>query len=268
MVPNTPPLPSTLARTASRASATSSPNTRMRSSSSICSCRVRRMASPRADDLAAGRRRRHSAAGSTNGRATTWSVTVAGSGRGAARARRGGRQHGLAGLLLDGGHLVGVEHPAVDQGLLHEHQRIVGGLLGQLVRRAVLALGVRRGVRVGPGHGGVDERRARPRRAPRPRCRRPGRAPRSSRGRRAVCTWRPRKPRTSSEIGRGRLVGRRHRDGEAVVGHHVEHGQVQGARGVEALPELAFGGGPLAERHVGQLVAVGRRSRADAAREM
>ena len=46
VVPNTPPLPSTLASTASRASATSSPNTRMRSSAAIASCSVRRIASP------------------------------------------------------------------------------------------------------------------------------------------------------------------------------------------------------------------------------
>ncbi len=54
----------------------------------------------------------------------------------------GGRQHRLAGVLLDLGHLVGRHHAAFEQGLLHQHQRIVGGLLRQLIRRAVLALGV------------------------------------------------------------------------------------------------------------------------------
>ena len=55
---------------------------------------------------------------------------------------------------------------------------------------------------------------------------------------------------------RGRLVGRAHRDRVAVVGDDVEHREVQTARGVERLPELAFGSRAFAERHVGELVAV------------
>ena len=86
--------------------------------------RVRRMASPRATTSpwpsSASPRSRP---GSTYGRATTWSVTVAGSGRGAARARRAAAEHRLAGLLLDGGHLVGRQDPALEEGLLHQHER-------------------------------------------------------------------------------------------------------------------------------------------------
>ncbi len=41
-----------------------------------------------------------------------------------------------------------------------QYEGIVGGLVGQLFRRAVLALGVLRRMGVGAGHGGVDERRA------------------------------------------------------------------------------------------------------------
>ena len=52
------------------------------------------------------------------------------------------------------------------------------------------------------------------------------------------------------------LVGARHRDGEAVVGHHVQHGEVEVAGGVEALPELALAARALAEAHVGELVAM------------
>ena len=48
VVPNTPPLPSTSPISSSGASATSSPNTRMRSSAAITSCSVRRIASPKA----------------------------------------------------------------------------------------------------------------------------------------------------------------------------------------------------------------------------
>ena len=62
---------------------------------------------------------------------------------------------------------------------------------------------------------------------------------------------------------RGRLVGRPHRDRVAVVGDDVEHREVEPARGVERLPELAFGRRALAERHVRDLVAV-----RDAARQL
>jgi len=44
-----------------------------------------------------------------------------------------------------------------------------------------------------------------------------------------------------------RLLGRRDRDRITVVGYDVQEGQAQGARGIEALPELALGGRPLAQ---------------------
>ena len=68
-------------------------------------------------------------------------------------------------------------------------------------------------------------------------------------------------PETPDQLGYRcrRLVGRPHGDGVAVVGHDVEHGQVEPAGRVQALPELALGRGPLAERHVGELVAVRRQ---------
>src|SRR5690606_19602212 len=52
-------------------------------------------------------------------------------------------------------------------------------------------------------------------------------------------------------------LGGRDRDRVAVVGHDVEHRQVLGAGGVQALPELPLGGGALAQADVGDLVTVG-----------
>ena len=60
---------------------------------------------------------------------------------------------------------------------------------------------------------------------------------------------------------RRRLVGDGDRDGVPVVGHHVHDRQVERARRVQRLPELALGGGALAQRHVGDLVAGGRQVR-------
>ncbi len=48
----------------------------------------------------------------------------------------------------------------------------------------------------------------------------------------------------------------RHRDRVAVVLHEVDDRQALAARGVERFPELALGGGPFAERDVGDLVRV------------
>jgi hypothetical protein len=59
---------------------------------------------------------------------------------------------------------------------------------------------------------------------------------------------------------RGRLLLRRYRDGVTVVGHDEQHREVLGAGGVEALPELALGRGPLAQADVGDLVALGRQA--------
>ena len=56
---------------------------------------------------------------------------------------------------------------------------------------------------------------------------------------------------------RGRLlIGGGHGDGKAVVRDHEEDRQMEGARAVEALPELPLAAGALSEAHVGQLVAV------------
>ena len=55
---------------------------------------------------------------------------------------------------------------------------------------------------------------------------------------------------------RRRLVARRHRDRVAVVGDDEQDRQVERARGVEALPELALGRRAFAEGDVGDLVAV------------
>src|SRR5205807_1329381 len=46
------------------------------------------------------------------------------------------------------------------------------------------------------------------------------------------------------------------RDRVAVVGHEIQQRQVQTARGVERLPELAFARRALAERYVRDLVTV------------
>ena len=63
-------------------------------------------------------------------------------------------------------------------------------------------------------------------------------------------------PRTISEIGAGRLVGEPHGDRVTVVGDDVEHREVEPARGVQRLPELALRGRAVAQRHVRELVAV------------
>ncbi len=88
VVPKTPPLPSTFASTVSRASATSSPKTRMRSSSAICSWSVRLIASPNATTSPSGSSEvgEDRVGDAMRGSATTLSVTVAGSGRRAASA--------------------------------------------------------------------------------------------------------------------------------------------------------------------------------------
>ena len=64
------------------------------------------------------------------------------------------------------------------------------------------------------------------------------------------------------------LIGGGHRDRETVVGHHVQHGQVQVAGRVQALPELAFAARPLAQAHVGELVAVRGQAQLGPARDV
>ncbi len=126
----------------------------------------------------------------------------------------------------------------------------------QLGGEAVLALRVGRRVRVGPGDRGVDERR-------------PGARPHVGDGLLgqgadrevvgAVDGVDGQAGEPGHQLGHRRrgLLGRRDRDGVAVVGHHEQHRQVLGAGGVEALPELALRRGALAQAHVGDLVAVG-----------
>ena len=158
VVPNTPPLPSTSAISSSGASATSSPNTRMRSSAAITSCSVRRMASPKATTSPSVRRR--AGVGRSSGARRTWSSTVAGR-----RAGRGERLLGGGGHLGDG-RRSGSRRPrrgwptAGEHQLLEEDDRIVLELVLELVVGSVLGLGVGRGVRVGPGDGGVEQPRA------------------------------------------------------------------------------------------------------------
>src|SRR4051794_2318413 len=50
----------------------------------------------------------------------------------------------------------------------------------------------------------------------------------------------------------GSLIAGRHRDRVAVVGHDVQHGEVQVARRVQALPELTLAARPFAEADVGE----------------
>ena len=202
-----------------------------------------------------------------SGSATTWSRTVFTSGRGAAQRRLGGLGHDAPRLVPDATGLVGGQTAALDQGPLEVVDRVVRQLPLDLLRDPVLALGVGRRVRVGPGHTGVDQRRtdAGPdlahHLAGRPSDRevvgavdrphlQPGEAPHQLVDRR-----------------RG-LLRRRHRDGVAVVGHHEQHGQVLHARGVEALPELALRRGALAQADVGDLVAVGREAQLGAAHDV
>ncbi len=255
-MPNTPPLPSTSARIASRASATSSPKTRIRSSASITSCSVRRIASPSATTSSPSGPVATSPGSGMSGSATTWSSTVVDVGTRAGERGLGGLGHGAAGLVADVHGLVGGEDTARDERGLEALDRVVARLPLELVRQAVLALGVGRRVRVRPGDRGVDERRpdAGPHVADHLLRRladlevvgavdRPG--------------LQAGEPLDQLADRRRRLFGRRHRDGVAVVGHDEQDGEVLGARGVEALPELALGRGALAEADVGDLVAVG-----------
>ena len=219
------------------------------------------MASPSGDRLA---RRPGRRPGSSTSGARTWSSTVR-----RVRARRGERRPrrrrppaGRAASRMPAD-LVGGEGPGRRRAC-----RPCGrggrplGLVGQLVARCGTWTGCRptSGSTAGSRRRGAGRGRRRPGRGrwPWP----PACAPSSSRCRRSGGSRGPAKPRTSSDTGAGAWSAVGHRDGVAVVGHDVEHGQVQRARRVEALPELALRAGALAEGDVGELVAVGARCRA------
>ena len=173
-------------------------------------------------------------------------------------------RHRRLGLVTHGGHGRLVEDARRQQRPLHAGDRVHLALVLELGGQPVLALGVGRRVRVGPGDGGVDEGGA-------------GAGPYVGDGRAGQVAHgevvgavdgvdgEAGEPGDQVGHGRRRLLGRRHRDGVAVVGHHEQHGQVLGAGGVEALPELALAGRALAQAHVGDLVAVGRQAQVGAA---
>ena len=72
-----------------------------------------------------------------------------------------------------------------------------------------------------------------------------------------------RRPRTPHHLRnrRGGLIGQPDRDRVAVVRDDIQHRQVQTTGGVERLPELALGGGAVAQRHICEFVAVGDTAR-------
>ena len=149
----------------------------------------------------------------------------------------------------------GVDGAGGEQRAFHQQDGVVLGLVAQLVGPAVLLLVVGQRVRVRTGHGRVHEHRA-------------DAGARVGDGVGAfhsdlevVATVdghdvQPANPDHHLRDRRGRLIGRPHRDRVPVVGHHVEHRKVQPGGGAQALPELTFGGGALAERDVGDLVSV------------
>ena len=182
--------------------------------------------------------------------------------RDALRVGAGGGQGVLGGggheLVRFGPHSLrafGRQHAEPDELALEEQDRIVFGFVLQLLGDAVLLLVVGQRVRVRARHGGVDESRTLPG---------------------AHALDRLGTPRSHFEVvapvehghvqapdahhhlrhRRGGLIARPHRDGVPVVCDHVQDRQPEPARGVQALPELALGARALAERHVGDLVAV------------
>ncbi len=150
---------------------------------------------------------------------------------------------------------LGRQHAEPDELLFEEQDRVVLGFVLQLLCEAVLLLVVGERVRVRARHRGMDESR-----------------PLSG----AHALDRLGAARSHLEVvapvedghvqaadahhhlrhRRGGLVARPHRDCVPVVCDHVEDGQPEPARGVQALPELALGARAFAERHVGDLVAV------------
>ncbi len=167
----------------------------------------------------------------------------------------GGPGGGVLGRGADGLRLIGRQDGAADEGPLERVDGIVGQFPGQLVGGAVLGLGVGRRMGVRTGDAGVDET------GPLAGAH-PGHRPGAHRAAGGVVPSvhlrHGQSPEAADQFrdrGRG-LIGRSDRDGVAVVGHHVEHGKVEPAGRVQALPELPLRRRPLAERHVGQFVTV------------
>ncbi len=208
------------------------------------------------DELGVGRRPAGSPGSSTTGSGpSTWSTTDAGAGRGAASAcSAAARTVSLASARICSA-CSGVSAPAsiscCSSTVIGSCSRSSSSSSGH----AVLLLVVGERVRVRPGDERVDETRSRAGAHVRDRVRalaphlevvaavhlhdvQAADAAHHLRDRRRV------------------LVGRPHRDRVAVVGDDEQHREVQPGRGVERLPELAFGGRALAERHVRDLVAV------------
>ena len=178
--------------------------------------------------------------------------------------RRLGRLHRPFGRVVDlavdlvtnGGELLFGGEPFGLEKLGEPDDRIARRFRRTLVRRLVQLLVVRQRMRVRADDLGVHERRtlaARARRRSRPtsrdsspgsRCRRCS-APESGEGRDEL-----------RDVAAGGLHFDRHRDRVAVVLDDVDDGQVAEAGGVERLPELAFARRAVADRDVGDLVAV------------
>ena len=151
----------------------------------------------------------------------------------------GGVGHDLPGLVPNGGRLVRREDTSGHELLLEQCDRIVLCLVGELLDRAVLALGVSRGVRVRARHLRMDE---------------PGPFGSSYPGDclcarlagsevvRAVDLVHGDSAKATHHLGdRGRrLVFGSHRDGVAVVSNDVEHREMEPSSRVEALPELTL----------------------------
>src|SRR5680860_818509 len=165
--------------------------------------------------------------------------------------------HGGFGLGADLLGLLLLERAVADERALEREDRVVLGLVDELVLRAVLLLVVGERVRVRAGDERVDEPRALP-------------------GSYAVDRLRTlaahfevvapvdvgdvEATEAHDHLGDrpGCLVAGAHRYRVAVVGDDVEDGQPETTGGVEALPELALGARTLAQRDVRELVTVGR----------
>ena len=192
-------------------------------------------------------------------------VHVAGRGLGRGR-RRGqrfvGRRGDLAVDLLAQPRQVDLGQGALVLEVSREQQqRVALGVLRALGGRAVERLVVGQRVRVRPDHVRVHERRSLARAAP-------GRGlaeHREARERVAAVHLAHQQVRKAAHEPRDAAAGGlhldRHRDRVAVVLDQVEHRQLQVAGRVQALPELALGGGAVAGRAVDDLVGGERRRR-------